>query len=174
MQETRLWTPRAHEEEARSRFLRTHRHLHCGTKGVEKGSGRRLYSPRASPYKGLVQRTRSGRVRIGDCRIPARVCASHLQRNTDLPGTWFKPHCAGADWEHYCNSWSAGFLGERLHRLLPGSPSNRKIRCGPRSRFMSHRSMGHETRSRSRADPRWESMGVDGKTRHRRRSSDPH
>jgi len=95
MQETRLWTPRAHEEEARPRFLRTHRHLHCGTKGVEKGSGRRLYSPGASLYKGLVQCTRSGRVRIDDCRIHARLCASHLQGNADLPGTWFKPHCAG-------------------------------------------------------------------------------
>jgi len=94
VQETRLWTPRAHEEEARSRFLRTHRHLHCGTKGVEKGSGRRLDSPGTSLYKGLVQCTRSGRVRIDDCRIPARLCASHLQGNADLPGTWFKPHCA--------------------------------------------------------------------------------
>jgi len=97
MQETRLWTPRAHEEEARYSFLRTHRHLHCGTKGVEKGSGRRLYSPGESLYKGLVQRTRSGSVRIDDCRIPARLCASHLQGNADLPGTWFKPHCAAGD-----------------------------------------------------------------------------
>jgi len=94
MQETRLRTPRAHEEEARSRFLRTHRDPHCCTKGVEEGSGRRLYSPEASLYKGLVQRTRSGRVRIDSCRIPARLCASHLQGNADLPGTWFKPHCA--------------------------------------------------------------------------------
>jgi len=93
-QETRLWAPRAHEEEARSRVFHTHRHLHCGTKGVEKGSGQRLYSPGASLYKGSVQRTRSGRVRIDDCRISARLCASHLHGNADLPGTWFKPHCA--------------------------------------------------------------------------------
>jgi len=94
-QETRLWAPRAHEEEARSRVFHTHRYLHCGTKGVEKGSGQRLYSPGASLYKGSVQRTRSGRVRIDDCRISARLCASHLHGNADLPGTWFKPHCAG-------------------------------------------------------------------------------
>jgi len=111
MQETRLWAPRAHEEEARSRFLRTHRHLHCGTKGVEKGSGRRLYSPGASLYKGLVQCTRSGRVRIDDCRIHARLCASHLQGNADLPGTWFKPHCA----DHLRSFAVTTCLGCRLH-----------------------------------------------------------